>query len=297
MPEPPPVETVSAATLSDEERSARATRSGGEPLLTSETTRSPYLDYEQIDTLLSLQRLRSDGAAELSFHIMGQVKELLFKLLHAEFSRARDELARDDPESALWTLRRALPVQRLLVQCWDVLRAMSPAEFNEFRDLLGAASGVQSFMYRRLEFVLGNKNPAMLRPHSGVPSIAAQVAADLAAPSLYDEAVRLLARRGAAIPEDHLTADVAAAYRPHPSVERAWADCYRPDGDLLLRRLAEALCDVAYEFARWRAVHLLLVERTIGNKPGSGASSGLAWLRAASEHRFFPELWTARNLL
>ncbi|MER7009467.1 tryptophan 2,3-dioxygenase family protein [Dactylosporangium sp. NPDC000555] len=271
-------EAVSAVSaLSDAQRRERAARTGGEPLLTSETARNAYLDYEQIDTLLSLQRLRSDGAAELSFHIMGQVKELLFKLLHAEFSRARDELAADDPEAALWTLRRALPVQRLLVQVWDVLRAMSPAEFNEFRDALGSASGVQSFMYRRLEFVLGNKSPAMLRPHTGVPAIAEQLAADFAAPSLYDEAVRLLARRGAAIAPEHLAADVAAAYRPHSSVEQAWADCYDRGADPVLRRLAETLADVAYEFSRWRAVHLLIVERTIGDKPGSGASSGLAW--------------------
>ncbi len=283
--------------LSDAQRAARAARTGGRPEVTSATARNAYLDYEQIDALLSLQRLRSDGAAELSFHIMGQVKELLFKLLHGEFSRARDELAADDLEGALWTLRRALPVQRLLVQTWDVLRAMSPAEFNEFRDELGSASGVQSFMYRRLEFLLGNKNAAMLRPHAGVAEIAAAVAADFAAPSLYDEAVRLLARRGAAIDAGHLGADVTAEYRPHATVERAWADCYRPTADPALRRLAESLSDVAYEFGRWRAVHLLLVERMIGNKPGSGASSGLAWLRTVADHRFFPELWTARNLL
>src|SRR5262245_61921467 len=172
--------------LTAAQRDVRARQTGGEPLLASETARNAYLDYEQIDTLLSLQRPRSNGAAELSFCVMGQVKELLFKLLHAEFVRARDELAADEPEAALWTLRRALPVQRLLVQTWDVLRAMSPAEFNEFRDALGSASGVQSYMYRRLEFVLGNKNPSMVALHSGVPSIAADVQADFRAPSLYD---------------------------------------------------------------------------------------------------------------
>jgi tryptophan 2,3-dioxygenase len=264
----------------------------GEPLLESETARNPYLDYERIDTLLSLQQPRTEAPSEMCFYIMGQVKELLFKLLYLEFRRAGDELAADRLQPALWTLRRAYAAQRLLVQTWEVLRGLSPSEFAEFRDELGAASGVQSFMYRRLEFQLGNKSPDMVRPHLGVPEIAHDLLADLNRPSLYDEALRLLARRGADIPDQHLRRDPATPYQPHPAVELAWANTY---ADPELRLLAEAMSDVAYQFSQWRAVHLLVVEKIIGNKPGSGASSGLGWLRKASEHRHFPELWAARN--
>jgi tryptophan 2,3-dioxygenase len=282
--------------LSDRERLLRATRTGGEPLLESDTTRNPYLDYEHIDVLLSLQQPRTNSRAEMSFYIMGQVKELLFKLLYVEFRLVRDDLAADRISDALWVMRRIQPVQQLLISAWDVLRSLSTAEFNEFRDELGAASGLQSFMYRRLEFILGNKDPAMVQPHIGVPAIADDLAVDLASPSVYDEAIALLARRGAAIPRNHLERDLTTPYCPHPAVEHAWAEVYR-GSDVELRWLAEALLDAAYYFTQWRAVHLVVVEKMIGNKPGSGASSGLKWLQQVAGHRFFPELWSVRDQL
>jgi len=283
--------------LTDQERLLRTQSSGGEPLLDSDTSRSPYLDYEHIDVLLSLQQPRTDSRAEMCFYIMGQVKELLFKLLYVEFRSVRDDLAADRVADALWTLRRIQPVQRLLVNSWDVLRSLSPTEFNEFRDALGAASGLQSFMYRRLEFILGNKSAGMVRPHAGVPEIADELTADLMSPSVYDAAIAMLCRRGAPIPRTHLERDPSTPYCPHPAVERAWVEVYSGGFDTEPRLLAEALMDVAYHFSRWRAVHLLVVERMIGGKPGSGASNGLKWLRRAAEHRFFPELWSARDQL
>ncbi|SHF56465.1 tryptophan 2,3-dioxygenase [Jatrophihabitans endophyticus] len=273
-----PVQDTDTGPLSARERAARADASGGEPIGAVET-RSPYLDYEHIDTLLSLQTPRTAEPAEMSFFVMGQVKELLFKLAHHEFAAARDQLAADDIAGALWTMRRAAPVQRMLLEAWQSLSRLSPVEFANFRDALGAASGVQSEMYRRLEIVLGHRqiHPSLL----DTPGLGAALRDELSRPSLYDEAVRLVARRGfPAAPDD------PAALR------HAWAEVYRAGGELAL--LAEALSDVAFAFHSWRAVHVLVVEKMIGDLPGSGGTSGLAWLHEVNRHRFFPELWAAR---
>ncbi|RKT55565.1 tryptophan 2,3-dioxygenase [Saccharothrix australiensis] len=260
--------------------------------------RTPYLDYQSIDTLLSLQHPRSTEPAELSFYVVGQVKELLFKLLYEESCRARALLDQDEPGRATRVLHRVRKVVDLLVSCWDVLSTLTPQEFNAFREHLGQASGVQSYMYRMVEYVLGNKNPALARPHDQPAEVAEAVRSALRSPSLYDAAVALLARRGAPVPTDILTRDPAVPHAPSPAVEQAWRAVYAdapPEAEL--PRLGEALMDLAEGMSRWRALHLLTVERIIGTKPGTGGTCGASWLRRVNEHRFFPELWAARTLL
>lgn len=265
---------------------------GHQPASDGET---PYAAYARMDTLLSLQHPRTGAETEPGFIILSQVKELLFKLCHTEFSTARDHLAADRLDEALWTLRRARRVQQLLLSCWDALGALTPGEFASFRDALGPASGFQSVMYRRLEFLLGNKNPQLLGPHQNT-SRYGEVLAQLHEPSLYDEAIRHLARRGLDIPSAHADRDFSLPYQPDERVAAAWRLVYEQPGrhpDLFL--LAEALMDTADLFARWRYTHLVTVQRLLGNRPGTGGTEGSPWLAAIAEHRFFPELWSIRS--
>jgi tryptophan 2,3-dioxygenase len=263
--------------------------------MTAENT--SYSSYACMDTLLSLQHPQTDADTEPGFIILSQVKELLFKLLVEEFSTARGYLAADRTDDALWTLRRSARVQQVLLSCWDAFSALAPGEFASFRDVLGSASGVQSFMYRRLEFLLGNKNPGLVGPHRDTPQFE-EVLGQLRQPSLYDEAIRLLARRGMDIPADLTSRDFSVPYQPTAEVADAWRLVYADPGrdhDLFL--LAEALMDTAYLFARWRYTHLLTVQRMLGDKQGTGGTDGVHWLSAIADHRFFPELWTVRTSL
>jgi tryptophan 2,3-dioxygenase len=258
-------------------------------------TSTPYAAYAHIDTLLSLQHPRTGADTEHGFIILSQVKELLFKLLHTEFSTARGHLAADQPDDVLWTLRRANRVQQVLLSCWDALSALSPDEFASFRDVLGSASGFQSFTYRRLEFLLGNRNARLLEPHRHTAAHRALLA-ELRQPSFYDEVVRHLARRGLDIPPDVVDRDFSLPYQPNTAVAEAWRQVYDRPGrrrDLFL--LAEALVDTATLFARWRYVHLLTVQRLLGDKSGTGGTDGAPWLSRIAEHRFFPELWSMRS--
>ncbi|GGS89267.1 tryptophan 2,3-dioxygenase [Streptomyces cinerochromogenes] len=268
-----------------------------EPYLDFPGPSTPYIDYQSIDVLLSLQHPLSEAPAEPTFYVLGQVKELLFKLLYGELCAVRARLDDDDVAQAVWTLRRARRVIELLTRTWDVLGTLAPTEFNAFREQLGRASGFQSYMYRMLEYVLGNKNAAMARPHRRVPHVHVQVQEALRAPSVYDAALHLLARRGSVIPDAVLVRDVSEPYVPHEAVERAWADQYRggPGDDMF--ELSEALIGVAEGFGRWRSLHLLTVERIIGTKAGTGGTTGVQWLRRAAEYRIFPELWSSRGLL
>ncbi|GAA1927015.1 tryptophan 2,3-dioxygenase [Streptantibioticus ferralitis] len=258
---------------------------------------TPYVQYARMDALLALQHPLSTADTEPGFIIMSQVKELLFKLLHTELTTIRDQLHKDQLDDALWTLRRSVRVQQVLLVCWETFSVLSPVEFAEFRDFFGAASGFQSVSYRRLEFLLGNKNPAMVEPHRNSPAYQ-EVLAQLHEPSLYDEALGLLTRRGLLAPHDAPTGDPTQPYRAGAEVEAAWRAVYRdPIRHRDLHLLAEALMDTADQFARWRYTHLVTVQRILGAKPGTGGTSGVPWLAAISEHRFFPELWSARSAL
>jgi tryptophan 2,3-dioxygenase len=283
---------------SDAERAYHAAQTEGNPVLVFSGVSTPYIDYESIDVLLSLQNPRSGAPSELTFYILGQVKELLFKLVYEELVRVRSLLDADRVHDAVWVMRRICRVVELLTHSWDVLSTLTPNEFNAFRDYLGQASGVQSYMYRMVEYGLGNKVAALSDPHRNVPHVHTQVQEALHAPSVYDAALGFLARRGADIPDNILDRDFSTPYEASPEVEKAWREVYRSaDHANLAYALAEALMDVAEGFSRWRSLHLLTVERIIGTKPGTGGTLGVAWLRRINEHRFFPELWTVRGLL
>ncbi|MFE9674067.1 tryptophan 2,3-dioxygenase [Streptomyces sp. NPDC006259] len=266
---------------------------GGE----AEAPPTAYAEYAGMDALLALQHPRTSAATEPGFIIMSQVMELLFKLLRIEFTTARDRLADDDVDAALWTLRRAGSVQRVALSSWDFFSAMTPVEFAEFRDVLGTASGFQSASYRRLEFLLGNKNARLVLPHRDASSHEA-VHRQLYEPSLYDAVLALLRRRGLPVADAALARPCEAPYEPHDSVERAWREVYGNSAEHhTLFLLGEALTDVAESFARWRYTHLTVVQRMLGAKPGTGGTEGVPWLERISGHRFFPELWSVRSLL
>ncbi|MGW6918977.1 tryptophan 2,3-dioxygenase [Kitasatospora sp. NPDC054939] len=288
---------AAAEASSDEERRAQNARTGGAPRTEFAAGHTPYVSYARMDELLDLQQPLTGADTEPGFIILSQVKELLFKLLHTELSTVRARLREDRVDDALWTLRRAGRVQQVLLASWEAFSALSPVEFAEFRDVLGAASGFQSYSYRRLEFLLGNKDPVMVEPHRNSPAYPAVVAA-LHEPSLYDEALALLARRGLLAPAGSEERDPARPYREGAEVEAAWRAVYRDPVRLReLYLLGEALLDTADGFARWRYTHLVTVQRLLGAKPGTGGTDGVAWLARISEHRFFPELWSVRSTL
>ena len=259
---------------------------------------TPYVDYVGVDTLLDLKRPRTDEPAESAFILTTQVMELLFTLVAEHWEAARDALEADDVPGALAWLRRSRNAQDVLTSSWDLLADMTPTQFNRFRDAFGEASGFQSYTYRHLEFLLGNKSGPMVRPHKGMPRVAERLNAVLEHPGLYDAALRLLARRGLPVPEGVVERDWTRPYEEDPAVVEAWARVYadeRDDNELLL--LAEALMDVAERVTRWRHRHLVAVKRTMGGKPGSGGSSGLTWLARNAEKDVFPELWRLRDTL
>ncbi|MFD4654163.1 tryptophan 2,3-dioxygenase [Kitasatospora sp. NPDC058444] len=252
---------------------------------------TPYSEYVRLEELHGLQHPRSKEPAELSFIVTTQVMELLFDLLRHEWTIARQALREDDLTAALAALRRGTHVQDVLVESWDLLATMTPHEFNSFRSLFGEASGFQSSAFLRLEFLLGNKNAALLTMYDGMPGTQAELTEALRSPGLYDEALELLARRGLAPHRE----PSEQRYQPSAEVEAAWRRVYTEPELAELQPLGEALLDVAERVTRWRQRHLSTVKRTMGGKPGSGGSSGLTWLRKSAEQDVFPELWTIRD--
>lgn len=260
-------------------------------------TQAPeYVSYARMDELHELQRPRSDARGELNFILLSHVKELLFRAVTNDLDTARHALGRDDVPDACLALSRATRTQRVLVACWESLNGMSADEFVAFRHVLNDASGVQSFAYRTLEFVMGNRPRHQVEAayRDGHPLLRAE----LARPSLYDATLQHLARQGFPIPADCVEKPPAQQHEPSARVEDVWLEIYRhPDRHPAAHRLAECLLEVAYQFSHWRATHLLVVERMLGGKSGTGGSDGAPWLRTINEHRFFPELWTFRTRL
>ena len=227
-----------------------------------------------------------------------QASELWFKVMLHEIAASTERLRESDPAPAFKMLARVCRILGQLVQSWDVLSTLTPADYLAFRDRLGRASGLQSHQYRLLEFALGRKNEAFVEPFRHDPPVAARLDTALATPSLYDEAIRLLARRGLAIAAACIERDVSRPYRAHASVEAAWQTVYEDvERHWDLYELAEKLFDVEDLFQQWRFRHVMTVERVIGGKRGTGGSSGVSYLRGALEHRFFPELWAVRTIL
>ncbi|NBE80248.1 tryptophan 2,3-dioxygenase [Micromonospora rubida] len=280
-----------------QQRAARAARNGGEPTLEF-AERVPYDAYVHASTLHGLQQPLSDDPGEMSFLVVSQIMELYFGLTCHELREAQRCLRADRIGDALAPLRRAALHLEGLNAAWKGLRWMTPADFNRFRNLLGEGSGFQSAMYRHLEFLLGLRDPALIRPFRRQPEVYDELRAVLAVPSLWDDVVALLARRGFDVPAEVLGRDVAEEHRPHPAVEAAWVAGYADDGpDNHLRLLGEALAEVAEQFGDWRWNHVKAVQRTMGAKVGSGGSAGLAWLQRSMARVVFPELWSARTAM
>ncbi|MFI9783883.1 tryptophan 2,3-dioxygenase [Kitasatospora sp. NPDC051984] len=256
-------------------------------------TSTPYSRYVRLTELHSLQQPRSTEPSEYTFIVTTQVMELLFGQLHREWTAARAALREDDLSAAGDALRRGHHVQDVLVSSWDLLATMTPAEFNAFRPLLGEASGFQSSAYLLLEFLLGNKSERLLTMYQDSPGEYDALFAELRTPSLYDEALAVLARRGLEIPP----APSTAHHGHDDTVEAAWRTVYTDPALADLARLGEALLDTAERVTRWRQRHYSTVKRTMGGKPGTAGSSGLSWLKHAADQDVFPELWSVRNEL
>jgi tryptophan 2,3-dioxygenase len=258
--------------------------------------RMSYGDYLHLDAILSAQHPLSPNHNEMLFIVQHQTSELWMKLLLHELQAAMQHLAADDLPPAFKMLARVSKIMEQLVHAWDVLATMTPPEYSAIRPYLDNSSGFQSHQYRCIEFSLGNKNPAMLRPHVHHPDRLAAVDAAFRAPSLYDLALQLMARQGLAVPESHLTRDWTQAYTAHKGVEDAWLTVYRaPQTHWNLYQLGEKLTDIEDAFRLWRFRHVTTVERVIGFKRGSGGTSGVAYLRKMLDVVLFPELWALRT--
>ncbi|MET8407897.1 tryptophan 2,3-dioxygenase family protein [Streptomyces sp. NPDC005195] len=256
---------------------------------------TPYEDYVQADVLTHLQHIRSDDPGEMVFLVTTQVMELWFTVIVHEWETAAQALREDRLPVAVAALKRSLRELEALNASWRPLAQLTPAQFNSYRSALGEGSGFQSAMYRRMEFLLGEKSASMLVPHRGAPRVHAELEKALYEPSLYDEVLRLLARRGHAVPAAVLERDVSLRYEPSPEVEAVWTALYSGDEESDLARLGEALTDVAELVWRWRNDHLVATRRAMGAKTGTGGSAGVAWLEKRAQKNVFPELWTARS--
>ena len=255
-----------------------------------------YSDYLHLDEILHAQHPLSPAHDEMLFIVQHQTSELWMKLLLHELGAAVECVARDELGSAFKMLARVSKIMEQLVHAWDVLATMTPPEYSAIRPYLSNSSGFQSWQYRCIEFMLGNKNAAMLKPHAHRPEILAHVESVWRAPSLYDEALRLLARRGLALPASHLERDWTQAYEASDAVEQAWLVVYRdPKAYWDLYQLGEELTDLEDTFRLWRFRHVTTVERVIGFKRGTGGTSGVGYLRKMLDVVLFHEIWKLRT--
>jgi len=257
-----------------------------------------YGEYLELDRILSAQHPASFQHDEMLFIIIHQTSELWMKLCLHELTAAVNHIRRDDLGPTFKMFSRVSRIQAQLVQSWDVLATLTPAEYSAFRNALGRASGFQSYQYRALEFILGNKNAEAIEVHRRDPAAYDMLKRALFAPSVYDESLRLLSRRGFEIPTDYLDRDWSQPYVPSKQVAAAWLAVYHSvDDNWDLYELAEKLVDLDHKFQTWRFNHMKTVERIIGYKRGTGGTSGVAYLTKALELRFFPELWSVRTAM
>ncbi len=257
-----------------------------------------YGDYLGLDQILNAQHPLSPAHDEMLFIIQHQTSELWMKLALHELLAARERIATDRLPEAFKMLARVSRILEQMVSAWDVLATMTPPEYSALRPYLANSSGFQSHQYRQIEFLLGNKNPAMLRPHAHHAERLAVVQAAYETPSLYDEVLRLLARRGLSLPAAALDRDWTQPHQASAEVEAAWAQVYRdPAANWELYQMGEELVDLEDSFRLWRFRHVTTVERVIGFKRGTGGTAGVAYLRKMLEVVLFPELWTVRTAM
>lgn len=257
-----------------------------------------YGDYLQLDAILTAQKPLSPAHDEMLFIVQHQTSELWMKLMLHELRAAIGHIARDELPPAFKMLARVSKIMEQLVHAWDVLATMTPPEYSAMRPYLGQSSGFQSYQYRCIEFSMGNKNRAMLKPHEHRADLLAMVQAAYEAPSLYDEALRLMARRGIAVPASHTERDWTQPYAESEAVEQAWLTVYRnPEQHWDLYQLGEELTDLEDAFRLWRFRHVTTVERVIGFKRGTGGTGGVSYLRKMLDVVLFPEIWRLRTNL
>ena len=257
-----------------------------------------YGDYLHLDAVLTAQHPLSPDHNEMLFIVQHQTSELWMKLMLHELRAAVAHLAADDLGTTFKMMARVSRIMEQLVHAWDVLATMTPPEYSAIRPYLSNSSGFQSWQYRCIEFLLGNKNAAMLKPHAHRPEILARVDAAWRAPSLYDEALRLLARRGLRVPGSHTARDWTQPYAASREVEAAWLVVYRdPKQHWDLYQLGEELTDLEDAFRLWRFRHVTTVERVIGFKRGTGGTGGVSYLRKMLDVVLFPEIWSLRTEL
>jgi tryptophan 2,3-dioxygenase len=268
----------------------------GEPVHWDFREAMSYGDYLRLGELLSCQRPLTAEHDEMLFIIIHQASELWIKLCLHEITRAIRQVRVDELGPAFKMMARVARVQSNLIQSWEILSTMTPFDYSSFRSALGKSSGFQSFQYRMLEFRLGNKNRHTARVFDANPAIASTVEAALCEPSIYDEALALLSRRGFPIPQEKVARDFSEPYVADPRVTDAWRLVYQDvERHWDLYELAEKLVDVEYRFHLWRYSHMKTVERILGAKPGTGGTSGVAYLKKALDLRFYPELWDVRT--
>ena len=255
-----------------------------------------YGEYLRLDLLLNAQRPLTAEHSEMLFIIVHQVSELWMRLMRHELAGVMECVRRDDLDPSFKMLGRIGRVQGQLLAVWEVLSTMTPFDYSAFRNALGRSSGFQSAQYRLIEFLLGNKTAAMIEVHQREPAVYAELQRTLMAPSLYDEVLRLLSRRGYGVPQAALARDFSQPYEASKQVTGAWLGVYHnAEKDWDLYELAERLVDVDHRFQLWRFQHMKTVERIIGYKPGTGGTAGVSYLAKALRLRLFPELWEART--
>ena len=260
--------------------------------------RLTYAEYLGLDAVLTSQRPRTEAHDELLFIIQHQATELWVKLVLHELHAVARLVDADDLGPAFKSLARVERVMQGLISSWDVLSTMTPADYGAFRDALDASSGFQSFQFRELEFVLGNRAAVYLEPFRHEPERFARLDAALHEPSLYDRVIRLLARRGLPVDASLVDRDWSESYHSHPSVVEAWLIVYREPGTYWeLYELAEDLLDLEDAMRQWRLRHVTTVERIIGLKVGTGGTAGVPYLRERLQLVLFPELWEVRTQL
>ena len=255
-----------------------------------------YSQYLNLDKLLDAQHPLSYQHDEMLFIIIHQVSELWMKLCLHELNATVACIVRDDLGPTFKMLARVSTIQQQLLHTWDVLATITPHDYSAFRNTLGKSSGFQSPQYRMLEFIIGNKNADSIKVFSSDAKAHEMLERSLRSPSLYDEVLRLLSRRGFDMPREAIDRDFSLPYQASKQVAAAWLSVYHnSEKEWQLYELAERLVDLDYKFQLWRFAHVKTVERIIGNKRGTGGTGGVSYLTKALELKFFPELWTIRT--
>ena len=257
-----------------------------------------YGDYLGLDKILSAQTPLSSAPDELLFIIQHQTSELWMKLMLHELNAARAAVAQDHLPEAMKLLARVSRIMEQLNSAWDVLRTMTPSDYTEFRDDLGLSSGFQSLQYRLIEFALGNRNKAMIKPHEHVPGSVSLLEEELSKPSLYQVVLAFARRQGLFLPEAFTAQPSDCPHQEVPEVMELWQTVYRdPSAHWALYEVGEKLVDLEDYFRRWRFNHVTTVERVIGFKRGTGGTGGVSYLKRMLEVELFPELWHVRTAL